>query len=173
VLTVLLVAAGQREQDHRPLYALMISLGFVGFLVACAVGFAHLQRLKVMRGQLPPGLEMTTQFGPDFMVLRRPWSEATLHFDGYAGLEILHGWVFLRRRDSKTAVMVPEQLFPAHDLARLRLVIAGYQPRRPGADGVPDAEPGDEPPDGSGGRDKETGIDPDDRPDDPGIGSSI
>jgi hypothetical protein len=147
LLAVLLVGAGRTEQDHRPLYALAASFGFIGFLVGCAVAIAHLQRLRSMRAQLPPGLEMASEFGADFMVLRRQWSKSTLHFDGFADAKVVHGWVFLRNRETKTVGMVPEQLFPTHDLARLRVVIAGYQPRGPEARGVPDTEPDDDPED--------------------------
>jgi hypothetical protein len=128
LLAVLLVTVGRTEQDRRPLSALAISLGCIAFLVAIAIASAHLQRLRHLRAQLPPGLEMASQFGDDFMVLHRRWSQATLDFTGFAALEIVHGWVFLVRRESKTAVMVPEQLFPHDDLARLRVVIAGLGP---------------------------------------------
>jgi hypothetical protein len=137
-LLVLILTAGRTEEDHDPLFATLVSLGLVGCLVACAVGFSHWQRLRVLRAQLPSGLEMTSQFGPDYLVLRRQWSESTLQFDGFSELSVVHGWVLLRRRRVKVQVMLPHELVPSPDLARLRLVIAGYQPREPdtGDDGL-------------------------------------
>lgn len=153
LLATLLLVAGRTEQDHDPLYALAFSVALIGILVACAIGFAQLQRHRVLRAQLPPGLEMSSRFGPDHIVLRRQWSESTTHFDGYAALEVVHGWVLLRRRETRTQVMIPEQLVPPHDLARLRLVIAGYRPRDQAEGGAApddDETPDDGNDDGSG-----------------------
>jgi hypothetical protein len=60
LLAVLLVTVGRTEQDRRPLSALAISLGCIAFLVAIAIAIAHLQRLRHLRAQLPPGLEMAS-----------------------------------------------------------------------------------------------------------------
>jgi|SRR6476661_8216636 hypothetical protein len=157
-MIVLLMTTGRTEEDHDPLLASLFSLGLVGFLVLCAVGFAHWQRFRVMRVQLPPGLEMTSQFGPDYLVLRRQWAESTLQFDGFSDLWVVHGWVLLRRRQVTTQVMLPCELLPSDDLARLRLVIAGYQPREPAEPAGPAApDPADPSGPSEGPADREDG----------------
>jgi hypothetical protein len=135
VLLVVLLAFGRTEQDRDPWAALAISVGAIGFLVVCAVGFSHLQRLRAMRSQLPAGLEMSVRFGPDCLVVRRQWAETTMQFDGFEGLEVVHGWLFLHRRGVRSSAMLPAALFPPDDLGRLRLVVAGYQPRDAGGGG--------------------------------------
>ncbi|WP_151082449.1 hypothetical protein [Nocardioides cynanchi] len=128
-LMLALLTAGRTDEDHDPLLALLFSVALIGALVLCAVGFAHWQRLRVMHRQLPCGLEFESQFGPDFVVVRRQWSESTLAFDGFSDVHVVHGWVLLRNRQTRVQAMLPQELFPPHDLARLRVVIAGYQPR--------------------------------------------
>jgi hypothetical protein len=128
-LMVLLLTAGRTEDDHRPLFALLFSLAVIGGLVACAVGISQWQRLRVMRAQLPPGHRFEARFGPDHLVLTSEWSESTLHFDGYREVTVIRGWVLLRHRATRVQGMLPLELFPPDDLARLRLVVAGYQPR--------------------------------------------
>jgi len=101
---------------------------------------------------------MTSQFGPDYLVLRRQWAESTLQFDGFSDLWVVHGWVLLRRRQVTTQVMLPCELLPSDDLARLRLVIAGYQPREPAEPADPAApDPADPSGPSEGPADREDG----------------
>ena len=140
VLVVVLLVLGRAERDRQPLFVVTFSLAMIAFLVGTAVGLSYLQRVRAMTAQLPAGLEMTTRFGPDHLVLTRPWASSRLHFDGYAALEVVRGWVMLKRRGTRTWVLIPEPLVPPQDLARLRLVIAGYRPRPPqDPDETPDA----------------------------------
>ena len=109
--------------------ALLLAAAMAIFLVGVSVMFAHVDRRRVMRHQLPPGFELTSQFGPDFVVIRGPSSESRMLFDGIAGVETARGWVLLRQRHRRVHLIYPLALFPPDDLARLRLVVAGYQPR--------------------------------------------
>jgi hypothetical protein len=128
-LTLLFLIAGKTEEDHDPSLAFLFALGLTAFLVGCSVGIAQLQRRKIFRSQLPPGLELTSRFGPDYLVLITPWAEVRMMFDGFAAVEVERGWVMLLQRGRRVRSLYPQELFPADDLARLRLVVAGYQPR--------------------------------------------
>jgi disulfide bond formation protein DsbB len=164
-LMLALLAAGQTEQDHDPLLAFLFSVALIGALVGCAIGISHWQRLRVMHTQLPPGLELEAQFGPDFLVVRRQWSESTLAFDGFCDVRVVHGWVLLRNRQTRVQAMLPQELFPPHDLARLRVVIAGYQPRDAER---PEDTPGQSPGESPGAQQPEPDAEgrPEDEPDD-------
>jgi hypothetical protein len=111
--------------------ALTLAAGLSAFLVGVSVVFAHVDRRRVLRHQLPPGLELTSQFGPDSVTIRGPWSESRISFDGFAQVETVGRWVLLLQRHRKVRVIYPVELFPDDDLARLRLVVAGYEPRDP------------------------------------------
>ncbi len=136
-LTVLLMTAGRTSSDHNLVLAFLSSLALTTFLFGSAIGIAHLQRRRVMKDQLPPGLERTSRFGPDFVVLEGPSTRTTLQFDGFVRLEVVRGWVLLRQRDRNVQLIVPVELFPRDDLGRLRLVLAGLQVSPPGPSGEP------------------------------------
>ena len=126
-LTLLLMTAGRTSSDHNVVLAFLSSFALTAFLFGSAIGIAHLQRRRGLRAQLVPGLELTSRFGPDFVVLGAPSSETTMQFDGFVRLEVVRGWVLLRQRHRKVQVMFPVELFPRDDLGRLRLVLAGLQ----------------------------------------------
>jgi hypothetical protein len=145
-LTLLLLAAGRTEDDHNPSWAFLFALACTVFLVGCSVGLSQVQRRRVFRAELPPGLEVTTRFGPDYVVMTTQWAEVKTMFDAYASLEIERGWVILLQRQRRVRSLFPQELFPDADLARLRVVIAGYQPRPPAEATTPDAPEQPEPP---------------------------
>jgi hypothetical protein len=142
-LTLLLMTAGRTSSDHNVVLAFLSSFALTSFLFGSAIGIAHLQRRRVMKDQLVPGLELTSRFGPDYVVLEGPSSQTTLQFDGFVRLEVVRGWVLLRQRHRRVQSMFPVELFPCDDLGRLRLVLAGLQVTPPG--------PSDEPPEPASG----------------------
>jgi hypothetical protein len=137
-LTVLFLAAGKTDSDHNPVLAFLFSLGLTAFLVGGSIAIAQVQRRRIFRSQLPPGLELTSRFGPDYVVMTTPWSESRMEFDGFTEVEVEHGWVLLLQRHRKVRVAFPLELFPPDDLARLRMVVAGYQPREPAESDPPE-----------------------------------
>jgi hypothetical protein len=138
-LTLLLLAAGRTADDHNPSWAFLFALACTAFLVGCSVALSQAQRRRVFRAQLPPGLEVTTRFGPDYLVMTTQWAEVRTMFDAFASLEVERGWVILLQRQRRVRSVFPQELFPADDLARLRMVIAGYQPRPPAGGTTQDA----------------------------------
>ena len=86
----------------------------------------------MLKHQLPRGLELTSRFGPDYVVLEGPSSQTTLQFDGFLRLEVVRGWILLRQRHRTVQLIFPVDLFPRDDPGRLRLVLAGLQVTPPG-----------------------------------------
>jgi hypothetical protein len=124
-LPAFLVAAGQGGTASL----LLIGLALAAFLICACTLITVWGRRNGFRHSLPPGLELTTRFGPDSFVVQGRWSEATMQFRGYDRIDVVDGWLLLRQRHRRVRLLYPlAALFPADDLARLRLTILGLDP---------------------------------------------
>jgi hypothetical protein len=96
-------------------YAVVPTLVIAG--VALGVGyFLNRRRFDQRLGE---GVLLESGFGERFLVLRGPWAETTLSFDGIAALRPSAGWVFLQQKGSPVLNGWPAELFSSADLARL------------------------------------------------------
>jgi hypothetical protein len=119
-----LVAAGQGGTA----FLLLMGIALAAFLLGASTLISVWGRRNRFRHSLPAGLELTTRFGPDFFVVQGRWSEARVQFRGYDRIDVVEGWLVLRQRERRVRMLYPLALFPADDLARLRLTILGLDP---------------------------------------------
>jgi hypothetical protein len=123
-LPTLLVAVG----TGGDVFLLLLGLVLAGFLLVSTTVIAAWGRWSMFRRSLPAGLELSTRFGPDHLLLRSRWTETTVWFRAYDRMDVVNGWVFLRHRDRRVRVVYPQELLPPDDFARLRLTIHGLVP---------------------------------------------
>jgi hypothetical protein len=97
-------------------YALVPTIG----IAVVTLGVGYLLNRRSFRHRLREGVVLEAGFGDRFLVLRGPWAETTLSFDGIASVRSRGEWVFLQQRGSPVLSVWPEQLFPSAALTRLR-----------------------------------------------------
>lgn len=103
-----------------PAYALLPTLG----IAVVALAGAYLLERRLFRRRLPAGVVLESGIGERALVLRGPWAESTLSFDGIASVRTSGDWVFLRQIGSPVLNAWPAALFPPADLARLEQGVA-------------------------------------------------
>jgi hypothetical protein len=123
-LPAFLVAAGKQGTA----FDLVLGIALGGFLVVSSVLISTYGRARRFRIVLPAGHRLICRVGPDHFVLRNDDAESTMQFSRYERLDVVGEWVFLRQHARRVRALVPVQLFAPDDLARLRLVIMGWQP---------------------------------------------
>jgi hypothetical protein len=96
-------------------YALVPTLGICGF----GLGVSHLLNRRSFRRRLREGVVLESGIGERVLVLRGPWAESTLSFDGIASVRSSGNWVFLQQIGVPLLSVWPAELFPPADLARL------------------------------------------------------
>lgn len=98
-----------------PVYALVPTL----VIAVLTLGIGHLLNRRYFRGRLREGVVLESGIGERALVLRGPWSESTLSFDGIASVRSSGNWVFLQQIGVPLLGAWPAELFPPADLARL------------------------------------------------------
>ena len=98
-----------------PVYALVPTL----VIAVLALGFGHLMNRRHFRRRLREGVVLESGIGERAIVLRGPWSESSLSFDGIASVRSSGNWVFLQQIGVPLLGAWPAELFPPADLARM------------------------------------------------------
>jgi hypothetical protein len=101
-------------------YAVVPTLGLVGV----GLGVGYLLNRRSFGRRLREGVVLESAIGQDFLLLRGPWAETRLAFDGIASVRTREDWVFLQQIGSPVVAVWPAELFPPPDLARLQRSIA-------------------------------------------------
>lgn len=73
--------------------------------------------------RLAPGAELTSRFGPSSVELAGELSRSELAFADLEHVERVGGWVHLRQVGSPLTLVWPGELFPDHELDRMRQVV--------------------------------------------------
>ena len=89
-------------------------------IAALILGIGHLVNRRIFRRRLREGVVLESGFDERALVLRGPWSESTLSFDGIASVRVSGSWVFLQQIGVPVLGAWPVELFPPGDLARLQ-----------------------------------------------------
>jgi ABC-type sugar transport system permease subunit len=97
-------------------YALVPTLG----IVVVALGLSYLLNRRRFRQRLREGVVLEAGIGAHFLVLRSPWAQTTLSFDGLASVRTQGQWVFLQQIGSPVLSVWPAELFPPAELAQLK-----------------------------------------------------
>ena len=103
-----------------PVYALVPTL----VMAVLILGICHLLNRRFFRRRLREGVVLESGIGERALVLRGPWSESTLSFDGIASVSSRGNWVFLQQIGIPLVGVWPAELFPPADLARLQHSVA-------------------------------------------------
>lgn len=103
-----------------PAYALLPTLG----IATVALAAAYLLSRRMFRRRLRAGVVLESGIGKRALVLRGPWAQSTLSFDGIASVRTSGHWVFLQQVGSPMLNVWPAELFPPADLARLEQNLA-------------------------------------------------
>ena len=98
-----------------PVYALVPTL----VVAVLTLGVGHVLNRRTFRRRLREGVVLESGIGERALVLRGPWSESTLSFDGIASVRSSGQWVFLQQIGVPLVGIWPAELFPPADLARL------------------------------------------------------
>lgn len=120
------------EDGLAPLARALWGLAYAGVLVGCALSVGlligrHLTRRRFAT-RLGPGTELTSRFGPSSLELTGPLSRHDLSYAGLVTAERVDGWVHLRQVGSPVVLVWPGELFPEHELERLRSATAARRP---------------------------------------------
>ncbi len=114
-LTVLLLASGLSVGP-----AVVIGTGGI----AAGAGLLYVRVRRRFARQVPPGLALESEFGPDFVVLRGPSTESKVSFSGIDQVRRRGDWALLRQRPSRVTSCWPIELFPADELTRLQHAVS-------------------------------------------------
>lgn len=114
------LALGERHDTATrllwgPVYAVLPTLG----IALISLGGGYLLNRRLFRRRLGEGVVLESGIGERAMVLRGPWAESRLTFEGIASVRTSGNWVFLQQIGSPAMNAWPAELFPPADLARL------------------------------------------------------
>jgi hypothetical protein len=98
-----------------PVYALVPTL----VLAATGLGLAHVLNVRRFRRRIPEGVVLEAAIGEQALVLRGPWAEYNLAFDGLESVRSDGRWVFVRQIGSPVFGVWPAERFAAPDLERV------------------------------------------------------
>jgi hypothetical protein len=89
-------------------------------IAVVGLGAGYFLNRRMFLRRLREGVVLEAGIGERVLVLRGPWAESTLSFDGIASVRSSGNWVFLNQIGSPVLSVWPAQLFPPADLARLQ-----------------------------------------------------
>lgn len=111
---------------ERALWGIVYALVPTACAVALILGLSYLLNRRRFRRRMPEGAVMEAGIGERSLILRSPWAEHTLSFEGLSDVVTSGGWVFLKQKAVPMWAIWPADLFPPDDLARLRRNISGH-----------------------------------------------
>jgi hypothetical protein len=106
--------------------ALLLSGLWMPVAMAAFLALRYVAARRRLGRQLPPGLVLESEFGPDFVVLRGPLTESRIQFVGIEWVRRRGDWVLLRQSRSRALSCWPIALFPTAELARIQGVTPGH-----------------------------------------------
>jgi hypothetical protein len=106
--------------------AVVWGIVYAALLEGFMLGLLYLVTRRRLARQLRPGLVLESEFGPDHVVLRGPWTESRIAFAGIDQIRRTGAWVLMRQRRSRLVSCWPAALFPSEELARLETAVAGH-----------------------------------------------
>lgn len=102
-------------------YAVVPTLG----IAVVGLGLAYFLNRRRFRRRLREGVVLESGIDERFLVLRGPWAETKLSFDGIASVRSSGNWVFLQQTGSPVVNVWPAELFSPADMARLEGSVKG------------------------------------------------
>ncbi len=79
--------------------------------------------VRQFRAAFPPGTEIATRFGSEYLSTKSPQGESTMRYDAFGKLTVRDDFVILRLRRGTTAVVLPRELFPEQWLSYIQNIV--------------------------------------------------
>ena len=108
-------------------------------LLAVILPLGRTRHRRQFRRQLPPGLELTSQFAAEHVELGSPQTSVRVAYTGFESISREGNWVHARYVGSPITLVYPADLFPDRELARLTVILSTRPTGRLAASGASDA----------------------------------
>ena len=102
----------------------------VALMLAVVLPLGRTRQRRQFRRQLPPGLELTSQFTSEHVELGSPQGSTRVTHTGFDAISRQGDWAHARHAGSPITMVYPADLFPDHELTRLEQLVAERSHRR-------------------------------------------